>query len=165
MQQVADLLFGLQRPELGPLRVQLNACMAAAIPAGEQSTGSGGDPSVPPSGKLDIAMDEGPTNSKSPPKVENSLVAPTTTPSGSGGDLPIALVPPINKPAKREVPDAASSGDEARFAAARTGEKSLQAGRLCHEKLLEAEKEAIIGIPRLSTADANEEGGTEQYGS
>jgi len=81
LQQVADLLSGLQRPELGPLRVQLNACMAAAIPAGEQSASSGGDPSVPPSGKLDIAMDEGPTNSKSPPIVANSdsvVVVPAT---------------------------------------------------------------------------------------
>ena len=136
--------------------------MRLGLPFGD----SVGDPSVPPSGKLDIPMDEGPTNSKSPPKVENALAAPTTAPSGSGGDFPMALAPPINNPpAKREVPDAASSGDEARFAAARTGEKCLQAGRLCHEKLLEAEKDAILGIPRLSTADANEEGGTEQYGS
>ena len=171
LQQVADLLSGLQRPDLGPLRVQLNACMAAAIPAGEQSTGSGGDPSVPPSGKLDIAMDEGPTNSKSPPIVANSdsvVVVPATAPSGSGGDLPVVLVTPANQPTKREMPDAASSGDEARYATVRSGQNSLQAGRLCHAKLLEAEKDAILGIPRLAEAAeaaANEEGGSEQYGS
>ena len=78
----------------------------------------------------------------------------------------MALAPPIsNPPAKTKREDAASSGDEARFAAARTGIACLQAGRLCHDKLVEAEKDAILGIPRLSGADADEEGGTEQYGS
>ena len=66
------------------------------------------------------------------------------------------------------MPDAASSGDEARYATVRSGRDSLQAGRLCHAKLLEAEKDATLGIPRLAEAAeaaANEEGGTEQYGS
>ena len=77
------------------------------------------------------------------------------------------MVTPANQPTKREMPDAASSGDEARYAPSRSGAQvSLQAGRLYHAKLVEAEREAITGIPRLSEVEANdEEGGAEQYGS
>ena len=76
------------------------------------------------------------------------------------------MATPANQPTKREMPDAASSGDEARYAPARSGQVSLQAGRLCHAKLVEAERDAITGIPRLSEVEANdEEGGAEQYGS
>ena len=112
--------------DLEPLRQQLNACLAAAIPADGGISSSGGDPSVPRASDIEISRDEAPLNSV-PQNFEDVFSVATTGPSASGGDTIMASAPSVvcKLPVKSKREDAASSGDDARFAVARTGQQSL----------------------------------------